>query len=89
MKAAFTDLKQKVEAMAGKYSGGEKRRELEQVFELLEKELSAPHLQSQRLMALLRGIMTRQPGSSKAINDFLRNEEISSRLHQGGSFTMD
>ena len=88
MKKDLEKLQSQVFGVAKKFSDAKKRRELEQVFEVLNKEFEAQQVQSQRVMALLRMIMAHQPGSSKAVNEFLRSPNVASQLHQGGGYHM-
>jgi hypothetical protein len=86
MKKELEKLHSQVFGVANRYSDVKKRRELEQVFEVLKKEFSRQHIQSQRVMALLRSIMSQQPGSAKAVNEFLRSPQVSGLMQSGGSF---
>lgn len=84
MKEALEKLRKSVFQLSDKYGHSGKRRELEELFNLLETELDRGPLQSQRIMSLLRYIMARQPGASKHVNEFLRHPEISKVMHQSG-----
>ena len=85
---AFERLREEVRALAGKYSGTGKRRELEEVFSRLEREIRGRQLQGQRLMTLLREIIFIQPGSEGKINEFLKSPGIARALHGGGTMTL-
>jgi len=84
MQKALSRLKSQVQVVSGRYSDPRKRKDLDQVFAILEKELEYPQLQSQRIMALMRGIMTAQPGTAKAVNEFLRNPKVAKAMQAGG-----
>ena len=89
MKAALENLRNQVLSIAGKYSASKKRAELEQAFELLAAELYRPHVQSQRVMQLLRGILKAQPGSAKGINKFLTNSKVARAMSAGSNFHLN
>jgi len=89
MKRALETLRVQVQNLAGKYSDSQKRRELNQVFEVLAKEIAGGQLQNQRLMALLRAILRAQPGSTKAVNTFLRSPALYKAMHSGGSYNLE
>lgn len=88
MKNEFEKLHSQVMGVANKFTGASKRKELDQIFEILAKELSHNQVQSQRIMALLRMIMVHQPGSSKAVNEFLKSPNVASKMHHGGGYSM-
>lgn len=84
MKDAVQNLKNTVFKLADKFGNKSKRGELEELFRLLEQELARGPVQSQRIMALLRYIMERQPGANKAVNTFLLQPQIEQLMHRGG-----
>ena len=88
MQKEFEKMRAQVMGLAGKYSDAKKRRELEQAFALLAKEFEQKQVQSQRVMVLVRGIISVQPGSAKAINEFLRNQDVARAMHSGGNFSL-
>ncbi|HOB35168.1 MAG: hypothetical protein GX090_01760 [Firmicutes bacterium] len=88
MHAALEEMRSQVFALAGKYSHGRRREELERVFALLEQELDAGYVQSQRVMALLRAVINAQPGSTQIVNRFLRNPRVAQALQAGGSYNL-
>lgn len=89
MERTLERLRSQVQALAGKYAETGKRKELEQVFDILGKELKNEHVQSQRIMALLRAVMSAQPGSAKAVNEFLSNPVIAKIMSSGGGYNLD
>lgn len=88
MQKALERLRSEVFSIVGRYSDAKKRKELEQVFSLLQEELKSGQIQSQRIMVLLRGIMNAQPGTTKVINEFLRTPAIAATLQAGGNFNL-
>jgi len=86
MKAALELLRNQVQSLAGRYSDQKKRSALEQAFQILEAELHRSHVQSQRIMQLLRGIIAAQPGSAKAVNQFLRTPSVARVMNAGGNY---
>ena len=88
MQAALEKLRKQVLSLAGKYAEGKKRGDLDQLFSLLAKELESGEMHSQRLMVFLRGIINTQPGSTKAVNEFLRSEKIARVLQKSGNYSL-
>jgi hypothetical protein len=86
MKSALENLKTQVQNISGKYSTQKKRVDLERAFEILAGELNSPHVQSQRVMQLLRGIISAQPGSAKAVNRFLATPSVARAMSVGNNF---
>ncbi len=86
MKIALEMLRTQVLTLAGRYSEPKTRGELEQALKILETELHSSQIQSQRIMLLLRGIMAAQPGSAKAVNQFLRTPSVARIMNAGGDF---
>ena len=88
MKDALEMLRTQVQSLAGRFSGQKKCSELERAFAILEAELNRSHVQSQRIMQLLRGIIAAQPGSAKAVNQFLRTPSVAKVMNAGGNFDL-
>jgi len=88
MQRAFEKMRTQVQTLAGKYSDPKKRRDLDQVFSILSKELEHKQVQSQRIMPLLRAIIVAQPGSAKVVNEFLRSSAVAGAINAGGNYTL-
>jgi hypothetical protein len=89
MKFAFSKMQTEVQALAGKYADPKKRKELEQAFFILRREFEHKPVQSQRVMALIRAIIAAQPGSTKAVNEFLRNPQVVNAMYSGNDYNFD
>lgn len=88
MNKALERLRTQVLGLAEKYSHGGKRKELEQAFSVLAQEFEHQQVQSQRIMVLLRAIINNQPGSAKAVNEFLQSPAVAKAMQSGGAYTM-
>jgi hypothetical protein len=88
MKQACEKLRSSIEKVAGKYTSAPKRKELDKILDILEKEISSQQITGQRIMPLLRLIMVKQPGTAKFVNEFLKDPHVARTMHHGG-FTME
>lgn len=88
MQKALDRLRSQVFNIAGRYSDVQKQKGLEHVFSLLEKELKSGQIQSQRIMVLMRGIMNAQPGTVKAVNEFLNSPSVMAALQASGNYNI-